>query len=148
MAALRYACRVCGTWKCIQCGWKRPGASVAYERHQCLECNGLAGTLVPTMHTERMWRAHNSGQLPEGYPFGTRPPGDLVPPFGSRTAGTGWPLYRGIRVPQSGPYGRTDLKSWKLGVDHALESLGIPPDTDLREWSVTVWPNDSRQKGG
>lgn len=71
--------------------------------------------MVPTMHTDRMWRNHNEGDLPHPYPYGQRPETSET-----RTSQAGPEYYRGFRVPGTGPYGRVDLSSWKLGVDAVL----------------------------
>lgn len=118
MAEPRYACTFCGTWACFHCGWKRPGASVAYNNHMCGRCPSREGILTPTMHTERAWRRHNGydGDLPEPHAYGVRPEGKF------RISETAPEYYRGYRVPGSGPYGRIDITSWKLGVDTALDT--------------------------
>jgi hypothetical protein len=122
MSGPRYACGRCGTWTCIECGWSRPGASALYPDQSCIKCPSREGTLIPTMHTERMWRQHNGdGALPEPYAYGERPTGDLVAPFGRRTANAGPEFYRGVRVPVTGPYARLDVESFKRGVDAALD---------------------------
>jgi hypothetical protein len=72
--------------------------------------------MTATMHTERMWFSHNDEpQLPTPYAFGERPPSTAP-----RPARTGPDFYRGIRVPDTGPYDRLDVASWKRGVDDAL----------------------------
>lgn len=125
MSESRYACGRCGTWTCIECGWSRPGASALYQDQSCIKCPSREGTLIPTMHTERMWRKHNGdGALPEPYAYGERPMGDLVAPFGRRTASAGPEFYRGVRVPVTGPYTRLDVESFKRGVDAALDRYG------------------------
>lgn len=131
MAELRYACGTCGTWTCDRCGWKRSGASVAYLNHTCGRCPGRTGSIVPTMHTERMWWPHNDAtELPFGYPYGQRPEGGLQQPFGPREAAVRCESYRNIPMPRTGPYGRTDLASWKRGVDEALGAIGADANRD------------------
>lgn len=128
MSALRYACESCGTWTCSRCGWKRPGASVAYRRHICGHCGSTSGTIISTMHTEKMWACHNQGPLPTGYPYGERPEGGPEEPFGTVVSNTTPEVYRGILVPRLGPYGHTDIPSWKRGVDDALKAWkGVTP---------------------
>lgn len=117
MTQPRYACKRCGTWICTECGWKRPGASVHYPDHTCNRCPSRQGTFTPTLHTERVWREHNDGDLPQPLVYGARPePGIRV----SSTPGP--EFYRGLRVPKDGPYARIDIPSWKRGVDDALGS--------------------------
>ena len=124
MAEPRYACRVCGTWTCSVCGWKRSNASVTYQEHYCGKCPSRMGTLLATMHTEKMWRWHNPGDdgLPDPYPYGQRPV-DSQPSFGRRHAATGPEFYRDVRVPKTGPYAALDVPSWKRGVDDALNYI-------------------------
>lgn len=116
MANPRYPCRTCGTWVCAACGWKRPGASVVYEDHTCGKCPSREGALTPTLHTERMWWRHNDGDLPAPVSYGALPEPEL------RAASAGPEFYRGFRVPKTGPYARTDIASWKRGVDDVLDS--------------------------
>lgn len=121
MAEPRYACGWCGTWQCAACGWKRACASLRYPDHCCGRCASPVGTLLPTMHTERMWRRHNDADtLPEPYAYGERPSGPGTP-FGTRTAESRPESYRGVRVPRGGPYQALDLTSWKRGVDDCLK---------------------------
>lgn len=121
MAQPRYACNCCGTWTCAACGWKRPQASTNHREHACGACPSREGTITPTMHTETQWQRHNgyydnwNAPLPTPYPYGTQAPAEQM------TATTGPEFYRGIRVPRSGPYGRTDIPSWKRGVDDCLK---------------------------
>lgn len=130
MAQPRYACLVCATWVCVSCGWKRAQASVNYREHACAKCPSRTGTLTPTMHTEVMWRFHNGqdAQLPEGYPFGVRPPPSSDGPYGRHTAATGPEFYRGVRVPRDGPYSPLDVVSFRQGIDACLSHLAHPTD--------------------
>lgn len=125
MAPPRYACRACGVWTCSACGWTRSQASLNYREHHCAKCPSREGTLLPTMHTEKMWRRHDyyDSPLPDPYPFGQRPPVDPASPFGHRVASTGPEFYQGIRVPPTGPYAPLDVPSWKRGVDDALRHI-------------------------
>lgn len=116
MAEPRYLCRSCGTWACTQCGWKRPGASIFYQDHACRWCPSREGTLTSTLHTERIWKQHNDGDLPEPLNY------NAIRSQEPRTASIGTDFYRGVRVPEIGPYARFDLGSWKRGVDDALGS--------------------------
>lgn len=119
MAELRYACGRCGTWACDACEGLRPSTDVRYVNYPCPRCWGLAGTLVPTMHTEKMWRTHNDGDLPFPYPYGQRPEPENWPDgFGPRTVPQ--LAYRGVPWPEPGMRSLTDMKSWKRGVDAAL----------------------------
>lgn len=142
VSQLRYACTTCGTWVCDACGWKRPGASVAYRNHTCGRCSSQVGEIIPTMHTEKMWNSHNEGPLPEGHPFGTRPEGDLQAPFGRRTDAPAQESYRRVPVPRSGPYSRLDLTSWKRGVDDALKRYEREIVAVLREADDTQQETD------
>lgn len=119
---LRYACPACGTWTREACGWKRPGASTRYTDHSCGHCGGITGTIVPTMHTAVAWRRHNvdADGLPQGYPFGTRPEGE-VPEV--RKAEREPTTYHGVPVPLQGPYQQLDYASWCRGVDDAIKAL-------------------------
>lgn len=117
MSEPRYACGRCGTWICSACGGQRANTDIRYVDYPCKRCRGLAGTLVPTMHTAKMWRTHNDGPLPEPYPYGERPPaGQWAPGFGGRTVPQ--PKYRGMPVP-SGPL---DVESFRRGVNAALDA--------------------------
>jgi hypothetical protein len=118
MSQLRYACSQCGTWTCSHCGWSRPGASLLFKAHNCASCGQGVGTLVPTMHTAKMWWNHNGqeGTLPQGYPYGQRPAKPAP-----RDGGTERESYRGVLVPRTGPYARLDVASWKRGVDDVLD---------------------------
>ena len=122
MASPRYPCGTCGVCECAACGWKRSQASLSYGDHYCGRCPSRTGSMIPTMHTERMWRRHNGydGELPESYAYGERP-AELDSPFGTRTATTGPVFYRGVKVPRQGPYQQFDLASWKRGVDDCLK---------------------------
>jgi hypothetical protein len=88
--------------------------------------------ILPTMHTELQWRKHNyrdtgglykDMMLPQGYPFGTRPEGELQAPFGHRVSDRAPRLYHNVPVPRQGPHQMLDLKSWKRGVDDAIAAL-------------------------
>lgn len=146
MSQPRYACLTCGTWVCDACGWKRPGASVAYRNHTCGRCPGGKGEIIPTMHTEKMWSSHNEGPLPDGHPFGIRPEGDLQAPFGRRTDVPVQAPYRGVPVPLSGPYGRLDPASWKRGVDDAVKRYEREIVAVLRE--VDDAQQETDEEGG
>lgn len=125
MSEPRYACGRCGAWTCSApgCGGQRPSTDIRYVDYPCTRCRGLAGTLVPTMHTAKMWAKHNDGPLPKAYPFGERPPAEKWGPgFGSRTVPQ--PHYRGVPIPAAGPDDRLDIESFKRGVDAALERYG------------------------
>jgi hypothetical protein len=110
-------CARCGTFVCDNCGGRRPTTDVRYCSYPC-GCRNLTGTLVPTMHTEKMWRTHNEGELPRPYPYGTTAcQGEWAPGFGHRTVPQ--PTYQG--VPRPGPESDvTDMDSWRRGVDAAL----------------------------
>ena len=118
MSEPRFMCARCGTFVCDNCGRKRPTTDVRYCSYPC-GCRGLVGVLVPTMHTEKMWRTHNDGDLPFPYPYGQSPQPENWPEgFGSRTVPQ--PMYRG--VPRPGPESDvTNMDSWRRGVDAALE---------------------------
>lgn len=56
----RHACRVCGTWTCSNCGWKRHYANLKTPGvNDCPRCHGRTGTIVPTMHGKSRWYQHN-----------------------------------------------------------------------------------------
>jgi hypothetical protein len=113
---LRYACRQCGTWICSACGGKRANTDIHYVKYPCQKCWGLEGTLVPTMHTEKMWAEHNEGPLPTPYPYGAWPlEEDWGPGFGARSVPQ--PRYRGVPV----PVGEVDVQSFMRGVDSVLD---------------------------
>lgn len=114
MAQPRYACRACGTWKCVACGWRRPGASVTYPRQFCGQCAGTEGTITPTMHTAASWYTCN-GEEPDPATAGVRTPSE------PRVADVPPEVYRDVLVPKQGPYQRLDLASWKRGVDDCLK---------------------------
>lgn len=117
MAEPRFMCARCGTFVCDNCGGRRPTTDVRYCTYPC-GCRGLVGVLVPTMHTEKMWRTHNDGELPRPYPYGTTAGQDeWAPGFGPRTVPQ--PTYQG--VPRPGPESDvTDMDSWRSGVNAAL----------------------------
>jgi hypothetical protein len=122
MAEPRYACRRCGTWTCSVplCGGSRTNTDVRYVDYRCDRCWGLEGTLVPTMHTEKMWRTHNDGALPQPYPYGRTPPtSEWAAGFGPRSVTP--PRYRGVPLPGPELFGRVDIRSWSLGVDAVLD---------------------------
>jgi hypothetical protein len=120
MAEPRYACRTCGTWGCSVplCGGSRASTDVRYVNYPCPLCRGREGVLIPTMHTARMWRSHNTGELPPAYPYGQRPePGAWTEGFGPRTVP---PVrYRGIPMPDE----PVDTDSWRKGVDAVRDVL-------------------------
>lgn len=127
MSEPRYACGRCGTWTCSACGGQRANTDVRYVDYPCSRCRGLAGTLVPTMHTAKMWAKHNEGPLPTAYPYGERPSAEeWGPGFGSRDVPQ--PHYRGVPIPPTGPYAPSDVESFKRGVDAALERYGRKED--------------------
>ena len=116
MAQPRYACALCGTWKCSACGWQRSGASTTYDGHFCLRCNRTEGTIRPTMHTAAQWRIHN-GAEPDPQTAGVRSPARSL-------SGSALPeTYRGVLVPKQGPYQRLDFTAWRRGVDDALKYI-------------------------
>lgn len=124
MSEPRYACERCGTWTCSSCGkGRRANTDVRYVDYPCSKCRGLTGTLVPTMHTAKMWATHNDGRLPKAYAYGEHPPAEeWGPGFGSRDVPQ--PHYRGVPIPTSaGPYSRLDIESFKRGVDATLDAL-------------------------
>ncbi|GHB88673.1 hypothetical protein GCM10010306_099750 [Streptomyces umbrinus] len=119
MSEPRYACGRCGTWTCTVCGGQRTNTDTRYVNYPCTRCRGLVGTLVPTMHTAKMWAKHNDSPLPKEYAYGERVPADeWGPGFGVRDV----PQlnYRGVLVPT----GRLDIESFKRGVDATLNTLG------------------------
>ncbi|MEW1548396.1 hypothetical protein [Streptomyces tsukubensis] len=125
MSESRYACRRCGTWKCSTCDGQRANTDVRYVNYPCKRCRGLNGTLIPTMHTIKMWGTHNDGPLPKAYPYGERPPvGEWALGFGNRDAPQ--PHYRGVPIPADI---QLNLESFGRGVDAALERYGI-------EWTL------------
>jgi hypothetical protein len=115
MAEPRYMCGTCGKWVCSACGGYRSNTNVRYCTYPCPRCRGLVGTLVPTMHTARMWRKDNDGPLPEPHPYGFRPSREDWPEgFGLRVVPG--PRYRGVPLPEV----PVDMTSWRMGVDAAL----------------------------
>ncbi|MFD4475908.1 hypothetical protein ACFWPU_07310 [Streptomyces sp. NPDC058471] len=121
MSEPRYACRRCGTWNCSACDGQRANTDVRYVNYPCNRCRDLTGTLIPTMHTAKMWSTHNDGPLPMAYPYGERPPArEWGPGFGSRDVPQ--PHYRGVPVPADI---RLNPESFRRGVDAALERFGI-----------------------
>lgn len=121
MAEMRYTCGRCGTWICSACGGRRINTDVRYLNYPC-PCGNLSYVLVPTMHTERMWRTHNDGGLPFPYPYGQRPEPENWPEgFGPRTIPR--PRYRGVPLPGPEDRSGTDMDSWRRGVDDALTRL-------------------------
>ncbi len=121
MAEPRYACRTCGTWTCDApgCTGQRPTTGAYYCDYRCPRCWGLTGTLIPTMHTERMWHEHNTTPLPQGYPYGQRPPPqEWGAGFGPRTVA---PTYQGVPLPGPEWKDHIDMRSWMQGVDDALQ---------------------------
>lgn len=125
MSEPRYACRQCGTWTCSACGeGQRTNTDIRYVNYPCSYCRGLVGTLVPTMHTAKMWAKHNDGPLPTAYPYGERPPAEeWGPGFGSRNVPQ--PCYRGVPLPEDA---QLDMESFMRGVDATLEMLRTEAD--------------------
>lgn len=121
MAEPRYVCGQCGTLVCSSCGRGRPNTDIRYMNYRCEHCWGREGVLVPTMHTERMWRTHNSGDLPDPYPYGQRPePEEWPDGFGPHTAQQ--PTYRGVPLPGPEQKNLVDMDAWRCGVDAALRN--------------------------
>lgn len=122
MSEPRYACGRCGTWTCSApgCGGQRTNTDVDYP---CGRCRGLTGTIVPTMHTAKMWATHNDGPLPKAYAYGERPPAEeWGPGFGDRDVPQ--PSYRGVPLPDY----PMDTRAFMRGVDAALERYGTGGD--------------------
>lgn len=118
MAEPRYTCGRCGAWICSACGGQRSTTDARYLNYHC-PCGSLDYVLAPTMHTERMWRKHNDGDLPFPYPYGQRPEPENWPEgFGPRTIPPR--TYRGVVHPG----GVVDQDSWRRGVDDVLAQLG------------------------
>lgn len=72
------------------------------------------------MHTAKMWKSHNTGELPEPYAYGDHPASNRwadgfgpcpVPPV----------LYRGVPMPDT----PMDLDAWRRGVDDALTAQEV-----------------------
>jgi hypothetical protein len=56
----RHPCRLCGTWTCARCGWKRSGANLQVPGvNDCARCGSRQGTIVPTKHGKSMWLQHH-----------------------------------------------------------------------------------------
>ena len=50
--SLKYpACRICGTWVCNTCGWKRRGAANRHWEHVCFKCQGTDGHFDDIRHS-------------------------------------------------------------------------------------------------
>jgi hypothetical protein len=48
-------CGKCGVWTCARCGWKRTGASLSYQGHDCARCGSTEGSIRPTRHHDNQW---------------------------------------------------------------------------------------------
>lgn len=57
--AERHNCRVCGIWKCADCGWQRRPANLQYPWQWCKKCGSLRGQFLPVQHAAPYMQANH-----------------------------------------------------------------------------------------
>lgn len=57
----RHDCRVCGVWRCMECGWmRRPANLLRLDLQFCAHCLSTHGIVVATQHGDpRIQREHD-----------------------------------------------------------------------------------------